>query len=193
LRIARLKSVNFLLFGHTPEQDYANRLRQQAAAVPGLTLKLYGKYERDEIPLLLRGVDCVIMPSLVPEAGPIVPREALACGVPVVAAKLGALPEVICDGENGFTFDPTHPEQLAAILRRLAADPSLRARVCAGARRSRASTLAQHAEQVNKVYDQALHDFEGKRSNPQEAHELRILHETLVRLGCDSSRAQQPS
>jgi glycosyltransferase involved in cell wall biosynthesis len=193
LRIAELKSVNVHVFGHTPEKDYAKRLRDQAAAVPGLTLKMYGKYERNEVPLLLRGADCVIMPSLVPEAGPIVPREALACGLPVIATKLGAAPEVICEGENGFTFDPTQPEQLAAILRRLVTDPSLLARLRTGARKSQASTLAEHAEQVNKVYDRALRDFEGKRSNPLEARELRTLHETLVRLGCDSSRTQQPS
>ena len=190
LRIARLKSVNVLLIGHAPERDYTRKLRDLAATVPGVNLKLYGKYERSELPFLLRGVDCVIMPSLVPEAGPIVPREALACGVPVLAAKLGALPEVIAEGENGFTFDPSTPQDLATILRRIASDSSVLTRLRVGARSSRSFTLAQHAEQVCAVYDRALQDFEKNSFSSQGASELHALHESLVRLGCDSSRIE---
>jgi glycosyltransferase involved in cell wall biosynthesis len=190
LSIARLESVNVLLIGHAPERDYTRKLRNLAATVPGVDLKFYGKYERSELPLLLRGVDCVIVPSLVPEAGPIVPREALACGIPVLAAKLGALPEVIADGENGFTFDPAKPQDLATILRRIVSDSSVLPRLRVGARTSRACTLAEHAEQVCTVYGRALQDFESNSFSSQDAAELQALHENLVRLGCDSSRIE---
>jgi glycosyltransferase involved in cell wall biosynthesis len=193
LRIARLESVNVLFIGHAPERDYVRKLRDLAAAVHGLDLKMYGKYERSEMPHLLRGVDCVIVPSLVPEAGPIVPREALACGVPVVAAKLGALPEVITEGENGFCFDPTRPEDLASILCRIAIDPDLVARLRAGARSSPTSSLVEHAGQVCRVYDRALESLQTTAIEARNTSELKFLHDSLVRLGCDSSRVQKPS
>jgi glycosyltransferase involved in cell wall biosynthesis len=187
LRIARLNSVNLSLIGHAPEHDYVNQLREAAAAVRGLNLKFYGKYERSELPLLLLGVDCVIVPSLVPEAGPIVPREALACGVPILVSRLGALPEVITDGENGFTFDPQRPEDLADILRRIAVDLALLNRLRAGARQSPTSTVTEHAERICQVYDHALHAFEKRQVDLQDASELTFLREAVARLGCDSS------
>lgn len=185
LKIARLKSVNLFLIGHAPERDYLRTLRAQAATVPGLDLKLYGKYERSELPFLLSGIDCVVVPSLVPEAGPIVPREALACGVPVLAARLGALPEVIAEGENGFTFDPAKPEALAVLLQRMASDPSLVQRLRAGARRSPQMTLAEHGARIHDIYCRALQEFESNTINRQEASELKVLHSSLLRLGCD--------
>jgi len=193
LRFAALKRVNVLLIGDGPERDYTRKLRERAAGIRGVSLKFYGKYERRELPFLLRDMDCVVMPSLVPEAGPIVPREALACGVPVIAAKLGALPEVIREGENGFMFDPGRPEDLSAIFRAIAGDPSLLSRLRAGTGTPRAITLGEHAARVCKVYEQALQHFGAKTVCPQEASELRLLHNSLVRFGCDSTRVQTAS
>ena len=50
--------------------------------------------------------------------------EAMACGAPVVAARAGALPEVV--GEAGKYFDPNDPDELAGIMESLAADETLR-------------------------------------------------------------------
>ncbi|MSO79681.1 MAG: glycosyltransferase family 1 protein [Acidimicrobiia bacterium] len=56
--------------------------------------------------------------------------EAMACGVPVVGTTGGAVPEVIgTDGETGLLVPPGDPEALAAALRRMLGDPTLRARV----------------------------------------------------------------
>jgi glycosyltransferase involved in cell wall biosynthesis len=193
LQLARLGDVQLLLLGDAPERNYVRNLRDHAATIQGLDLKIYGKYERGELALLLRGVDCVVMPSLVPEAGPIVPREALACGVPVVAARLGALPEVIREGENGFTFDPRQPQELAAILRQLAADPALVARLRQGARQTPAWGVKDHAERVLDVYDCALRDAARFSDDPKDISEFAVLHESVVRLGSDTSRTQTKS
>jgi glycosyltransferase involved in cell wall biosynthesis len=47
----------------------------------------------------------------------------MACGVPVLAARLGALPEAVRHGENGLLFDPESAVDLAATLQTLASDP----------------------------------------------------------------------
>ncbi len=79
---AEVGRVNLLVLGQVlPLEEvriYIRKLREQAASIPGLELRLYGTFRRDEIPFLLGDVDCVVVPSLVPEAGPQVPREALA-------------------------------------------------------------------------------------------------------------------
>jgi len=64
--------------------------------------------------------------------------EAMRAGIPCVAARGGAAEEVVVDGETGLLIDPASPEELAAALARLLADPGLRARMGeAGQRRWR--------------------------------------------------------
>ena len=59
--------------------------------------------------------------------------EAMACEVPVVASRVGGLPEVIADGESGFLHDPDDLAGMAASAVRLLTDPALHRRLAAGA------------------------------------------------------------
>jgi len=187
LRIAGLPTVNLLVVGHFTNPDYVRQLRETATTIPGLAMRMYGTYERRELSMLLQDIDCVVAPSLVPEAGPIVPREAMAGGIPVVVARLGALTELVREGENGFTFDPTRPEELAGILSRLAADEELRRVLSDGARKSSVTTVAEHTERIRSVYESAIHDFSNK---PREnGVEFDFLHRALLDFGCDPSMA----
>jgi glycosyltransferase involved in cell wall biosynthesis len=181
---ARLGSVDLVLFGRCPDRGYEARLREQAAAVPGVRLRLYGKYERDDLRLLLHDVDCVIVPSLVAETGGLVPREALARGVPVLVSRLGALPEVVAEGENGFTFDPNRRGELAAVLRRLRDEEGLVARLRAGALRTPRVTAAEHAAAVRSVYREAIDELLCHRpSGAADLAETGFLHGALLGLG----------
>jgi glycosyltransferase involved in cell wall biosynthesis len=84
----------------------------------------------------------------------LVAREALAAGVPVIASALGALPEVVSDGENGLLVPPADAGALSAALERAAADL---ARLKAGARTSRpAPSLAEHVAELEQRYERAL-------------------------------------
>ena len=47
-------------------------------------------------------------------------------GIPVIASDLGGSPEVVIEGETGFLFDPSHPDQGLAALKSLLADPTRR-------------------------------------------------------------------
>ena len=85
---------------------------------------MFGEYTPAHLPQLLGGVDAVVMPSLVPEAFPLSPREALALGVPVVASALGGLPEIVTDGVNGLLVDGASPHALRESLQRLARMPA---------------------------------------------------------------------
>ena len=64
---------------------------------------------------MLFGADVLVLPSREERQGKVL-LEAMACSVPVVAARAGGIPSVIDDGVNGLLFDPTSPADLAATL-----------------------------------------------------------------------------
>jgi glycosyltransferase involved in cell wall biosynthesis len=131
LRKARLPAARYTLFGALT-QPYTRDLRALADESAGVELRTYGPYDPSALPALLADVDAVIVPSLVWETFSIVAREALACGVPVIASRLGALPEAVREDENGLLFTPGASAELAELLQRLDADRSALARLRAG-------------------------------------------------------------
>jgi glycosyltransferase involved in cell wall biosynthesis len=61
--------------------------------------------------------------------------QAMACGVPVITTPVGAIEELVTDGETGLVVPPEDPEALAVAISRLLADRDLAGRLSAAARR----------------------------------------------------------
>jgi glycosyltransferase involved in cell wall biosynthesis len=91
-------------------------------------VRLLGRVDRADLPALLRSADVVACTPWYEPFG-IVPLEAMACQVPVVASKIGGLIDTVRDGVTGIHVPPGDPGALAAVLRQLLADPGLRARM----------------------------------------------------------------
>ena len=108
------------------KQTHAERLRQAAA---GLSVHWRGTYDRSELKAILAEHDVFVIPSICEETFSLVTREALQAGLPVIAARRGALPEVIQDGRNGLLFEPENAEDLRRCLRRLLDEPALLAQL----------------------------------------------------------------
>lgn len=89
----------------------------------------------DEVPALIDTADCVLMPSRWREPFGLVAVQAGQMGRPLVATRVGGLPEIVRDGETGLLVPPEDPAALAAAVLRLRTDPGFAARLGAAARR----------------------------------------------------------
>ena len=80
-----------------------------------------GRVERGDLPALLRSADAVVCAPWYEPFG-IVPLEAMACGVPVVASAVGGLIDTVVDGVTGVHVPPRDPDRLASAIRDLVHD-----------------------------------------------------------------------
>jgi N-acetyl-alpha-D-glucosaminyl L-malate synthase BshA len=130
-RVRREMSAKLLMVGDGPDVNEAVRLAkrlQVAQDVAFLGLQ-------EQIVPLLSIADGFILPSSQESFG-LAALEALSCEVPVIAARVGGLPEVIDDGVNGFLHAPDDIEGMAASAMRLATDRVTHTRMTAAARRT---------------------------------------------------------
>lgn len=103
-----------LRIGGRGSPAYMERLKRTA---PG-NVEFLGFVDPD---VFFTGIDALVVPSLWEEPFPRVAHEALYHGVPVIASRLGGLPEIVEDGKTGYLFDPGNEAELPALLRRLVA------------------------------------------------------------------------
>jgi glycosyltransferase involved in cell wall biosynthesis len=82
---------------------------------------------RTDVPALLAGATVAVVPSLWEEAFGLAVVEAMAAGVPVVASRVGGIPELVDDGRTGLLVPPGDARALAAALRLLLESPQRRA------------------------------------------------------------------
>ena len=79
---------------------------------------------RDDVPELLRTMDCFVLASTRTEGVPQSLLQAMAVGCPVVATAVGGIPELVRHGVNGLLVPPGDPAALAAAIRTLLTEPA---------------------------------------------------------------------
>ncbi len=117
------------MVGDGPDRDQVERRAKALRIVRHCFFLGY----QDDVGPFYAALDAFVLPSG-NEGTPVSAIEALAAGRPVVASRVGGVPDVVRDGVDGFLVEPGDVEALAAALARLAGDPELRAKMGAGAR-----------------------------------------------------------
>ena len=92
----------------------------------------HGSIDRAGLRTALAQIDVLVVPSIWPENSPLVIREAFIAGVPVIASRIGGIPETVSDGVNGLLVEPGNATDLTRALRRLVDEPALLQRLRAG-------------------------------------------------------------
>ena len=110
----------------------------------------------DNMPRVYSQLDALVLPTVTQEAFGRVIIEAGACGVPVIATKVGGVVDIIEDGVNGVLVTPKNPDDLAQAIIRLSRQPELTQRLAVTARRrvEEDYSLKQMARETISVYEQ---------------------------------------
>ena len=129
-----------LIIGGGPELPRLRRLSRKLGLEPAVTFR--GEVnEDDEVRAAFFDADLFCLPSLQEGFG-IVFVEAMAAGLPIVAARSGAVPEIVEHEETGLLVPPGDARSLADALTKLLADQGARARMgAAGVRKAKAYDL----------------------------------------------------
>ncbi len=144
--------VRLTIVGRTPpwERGYGAKVR---SAIKGLPIEWRGFVSPRRLPNLLKAHDVLVLPSQRREAFGLVNLEAMAAGLPVIASRVGGIPEVVTEKSGVLVNKYTSPAAFAEAISRLSNTPHLYSALCDGAlQQSRAFTWTKTADAFESLY-----------------------------------------
>lgn len=149
--------ATLVVVGSGPEEGSLRALAARAGV--GGRVRFVGSVSQVEVPAAMRAADVFWFPTTRDEAAPLVMPQAMASGLPVVASRIGGIPDYVgCPGEDAILIPAGDVVRLVAETRPLLDDAARRAALGAAARArvERHFSLAVMARQTVDVYRRAI-------------------------------------
>jgi glycosyltransferase involved in cell wall biosynthesis len=128
-------------------EAYYDQLKEQAS---GFLVDFRGPFKREDLAEVLKDQDVVVLPSICPESFSFVIREANSLGLPIIASRIGAIPEAVEHGVNGFLFEPGNIEDLKRCMLRFIEAPGLVQEMAL--KMPKVKFMAEHAAELIEIY-----------------------------------------
>lgn len=120
MRAAKASSVKLKIVGSGPLEADLKTLQDKLQG----DIEFLGYRSGTELQSLIRGAKATVLPSEWYENAPMSILESYALGTPVIGARIGGIPEMIVEGETGWTFESGHLDELTNLISRLAKYPN---------------------------------------------------------------------
>jgi glycosyltransferase involved in cell wall biosynthesis len=122
----KYKNLKLLIIGKilSTQAGYYRRLTRLVSSL-GLERDIYFLRQREDIPQLLSLMDIFILPSIT-EGTPLSIMEAMSMKLPVIASRVGGIPEVVSEGKTGLIVNPGNPDEITNAVLNLLKDPKTR-------------------------------------------------------------------
>lgn len=159
--IATSPTPSLVVIGDGPERQ---ELETEATGLS--SVGFLGRQSRADTLAAMRGAQYLVFPSEWYEGLPMTIIEAFACGVPVIASRLGTMAEIVTEGKTGLLFNPGDTRDLAARMRWAHAHPDEMAAMGRTARQEyeRRYTAASNLEQLLLIYERAIATATARRA-----------------------------
>ncbi|MGH9957644.1 MAG: glycosyltransferase family 4 protein [Pyrinomonadaceae bacterium] len=152
-----LPARNFTVIGDGPERAHVTA-----------PVSFVGWQEPSQVYERMRSAEYIVIPSICYESGPLALIEAFACGLPVIASRLGPMAELIEDGKTGWLFDPGFSTSLAEKLRWAGANP----------------------EQMRKMGENARAEYEARYTPEKNYRQLINIYKNSITVeACETQSA----
>jgi len=157
----RIPELRLLIVGEGGLQNDLARLAKEL----GLADRIVFTGFRQDVPAVTHSLDVAVLPSLFEGMGRAV-LEAQAAGKPVVASRVGGIPDLIADGKTGLLIEPGNVAHLADALLRLYEQPRLRQELGAQAQQAVVERFdaATMVRQLQGLYEALLQEWRAGRT-----------------------------
>jgi len=138
------------------DELYISQLREKAR---GSNIEFKGRYSPDEIQKVLSSIDVAIVPSIWEDCAPIVLNELRLSKTPIIASRIGGIPEAVEHGVNGFLFEPGNAEELAKYMKFFIENPQEIPKFME--RTNWSFDIDKYAEETIEIYKTAIAKLQG--------------------------------
>ena len=152
--VVKQNPAHLLMAGDGPDRWAAEQLARELGVDEHVTF--LGK--QDHVERLIRLAHVLLMPSQMESFG-LAALEGMACGVPPVATRVGGVPELITDGEDGFLSAPGDIEMQAKQAVSLLMNDALHARMSVAARETALTRFS--TDRIIPQYEEVYHELLG--------------------------------
>jgi glycosyltransferase involved in cell wall biosynthesis len=145
------------VFGDTGAlSDYSAWLRQLAGDA---RVTFHGRFNPAAVADIYAQIDVLVAPSIWYENSPLVLHEAFLSHTPVIASRLGGMPDLVEDGKTGLLFEAGNYRELGEKMRLLLDDPSILAKIAQAA--PDVMSIAENARALERIYEDAINHHGG--------------------------------
>lgn len=148
--------INLFIIGDGPEKENLERLVQKQNLRNNVTFT--GVIKNENLTSYYKRSKIFVLPSVGSENNPLTIIEAMANGLPIIASRVGGIPEIIIDGINGFLYPPGNIDKMAKIVNLLLTNRELREKMSKENTDTflRNFTPENHYEKLIKVYEKVI-------------------------------------
>ena len=155
---AEFKNVSFLIAGDSfaGQEQLTEAVDRRIKSSEILRRRMFRLPHMANVGSVYEASDTIIVPSIEPDPFSTVVLEAMAAGLPVIATRIGGVPEAVVDNITGLLVDPNNVASLLAAMKKLVGSPSLRAEMGSNGRDrfKRNFGVARFLEEFNEVYEE---------------------------------------
>lgn len=116
-------------------------------------IKNVGFKSGEELESLIRKAKCSIYPSIWYENCPFSVMESIMYGTPVVASRIGGIPELVEDGKTGFLFEAGNADEMTKAIKEIIEDDSLANQLAENCKKVSFDTVEKYCDKLINIYE----------------------------------------
>jgi glycosyltransferase involved in cell wall biosynthesis len=140
------------IFGDTAAfPDYSAWLKQLAG---DSRVTFHGRFNPEDVADIYAQIDVLVAPSIWYENSPLVLHEAFLSGTPVIASRLGGMPDLVDDGKTGLLFEAGNYRELGEKMSLILGNPSISKKMAEAA--PGVMSIGENARALERIYEDAI-------------------------------------